>query len=63
MALVKQRGGRGERETEHVGTVALKPPHFFGFFYFQNFSQFHIETSKTCNMKVVQKNESYNFSF
>jgi hypothetical protein len=59
----RQWDGREEKGKQSTSSiVALKPPHS-SIFIFQYYSQFHMETSKTCNMKVVQTNESYNFAF
>jgi hypothetical protein len=35
-------------------TVATKNHLILPLFFFQNYSQVHMETSKTCNMKVAQ---------
>jgi hypothetical protein len=47
----RPRERRGKRKIEHVGYCSINTTSFFHFF--KN-SQFHMETSKTCNMKVVQ---------
>jgi hypothetical protein len=54
---------RGEEKAETTLHCSSNTTSFFIFFIFQNYSQFHMETSKTCNMKVVQTNKSYNFAF
>jgi hypothetical protein len=48
----REREEEKEKQSTSV-TVVLKPPHS-SIFLFQNYSQFHMETSKTCNMKVAQ---------
>jgi hypothetical protein len=62
------------RQAEHGGAAKLlrgtallhgsaNTTSLLWFFLFKNYSQFQLKTSKTCNMKVVQNNKSYNFAF